>query len=115
MKLFIAGIIASALLTTSYSAIADTSSDTIALVKSTNADCLQCHKIEKKLIGPAWKDVAAKYKADPTAQSLLVEKVIKGGKGHWDDQTGGYPMTPHPTKPTREELEKIIALILQIQ
>ena len=114
MKTIIAGITVAALITISSAASADPAADTITLIKSSNADCLQCHKIENKLIGPAWKDVAAKYKNDPAAQAALVEKVIKGGKGHWDEQTGGYPMTPHPLKPNKEELEKIIASILQL-
>ena len=114
MKIYIAGITVAALVTISCVAKADTASDTIALVKSSNADCLQCHQIDKKIVGPAWKDVSAKYKGDQTAQAALVDKVIKGGKGHWDSVTGGYPMTPHPLKPSKEEIEKIVASILQL-
>jgi hypothetical protein len=44
-----------------------------------------------------------------------VHKVIKGGKGHWDKETGGLPMTPHPLTPSKEEIQQIIAAILQIQ
>jgi cytochrome c len=47
--------------------------------------CLGCHTVEKKLVGPAWKDVAAKYKGDATAEAKLLKKVREGGKGNWGD------------------------------
>jgi cytochrome c len=56
------------------------------------SDCLTCHKISEKLIGPAYQDVANKYAGSDTAVAYLVNKVIKGGKGVW----GTTPMTPHP-------------------
>jgi cytochrome c len=43
--------------------------------------CLNCHEMDKKKVGPAYKDVAAKYKGDKNAQAMLVEK-LKDGKGH---------------------------------
>ncbi|MEJ2181013.1 MAG: cytochrome C-551, partial [Gammaproteobacteria bacterium] len=51
--------------------------------------CLACHSVDKKVVGPAWKDVAAKYKGDAGAKATLVEKVKKGGKGNWTKVTGG--------------------------
>ncbi|MDO9151718.1 MAG: c-type cytochrome [Methylotenera sp.] len=50
--------------------------------------CLACHTVEKKVLGPSYKDVAAKYKGDKTAEAKLVEKVKKGGSGVW----GPMPM-----------------------
>ncbi len=47
--------------------------------------CLGCHSVDKKLVGPAWKDVAAKYKGDAGAQAKLEKKVREGGKGVWGD------------------------------
>ncbi len=47
--------------------------------------CLGCHTVDKKLVGPAWKDVAAKYKGDAGAQAKLEKKVREGGKGVWGD------------------------------
>jgi cytochrome c len=44
---------------------------------------MACHQIDKKVVGPAFKDVAAKYKADKTAEAKLVDKVKKGGTGVW--------------------------------
>jgi len=62
----------------------------LALVAKSN--CLTCHKISEKLIGPAYKDVANKYAGKDTALNYLAHKVISGGKGVWGD----VPMTPHP-------------------
>jgi cytochrome c len=53
--------------------------------------CTACHAIDKKLVGPAYKDVAAKYKGNPKAQAMLEEKVKKGGVGNW----GQVPMPPN--------------------
>ena len=62
----------------------------LALVAKSN--CLTCHKINEKLIGPAYKDVANKYAGNDTALNYLAHKVIAGGKGVW----GEVAMTPHP-------------------
>ena len=56
-------------------------------------DCLTCHKIDTKVIGPAYKDVAAKYPATEANIDTLANKVIKGGKGNWGD----VPMAAHPS------------------
>lgn len=53
--------------------------------------CLACHAVDKKLVGPAYKDVAKKYKGDKTAEAKLIEKVKKGGSGVW----GPIPMPPN--------------------
>jgi cytochrome c len=47
--------------------------------------CMTCHQIDKKVLGPAYKDVAAKYRGDKTAEATLVKKVKEGGKGVWGD------------------------------
>ena len=54
--------------------------------------CSACHAEDKKVIGPSYKDVAAKYKGDATAVAKLSEKVKKGGFGCW----GQVPMPPNP-------------------
>jgi cytochrome c len=54
--------------------------------------CLSCHQLEKKVVGPALKDVAKKYKGDAKAEAHLVGVIKKGGKGVW----GPVPMPPHP-------------------
>jgi cytochrome c len=55
------------------------------------SDCLTCHKTDTKVIGPAYKDVAAKYENTAANVSLLASKIMKGGTGVW----GQIPMTPH--------------------
>ena len=47
--------------------------------------CLTCHQIDKKLLGPGFKEVAAKYRGDKNAEATLVKKVKEGGKGGWGD------------------------------
>ena len=61
-------------------------------IASKNA-CLGCHAVDKKVVGPAFKDIAAKYaNATDADVNKLAGKVIKGGAGSW----GEVPMTPHP-------------------
>jgi cytochrome c551/c552 len=56
------------------------------------SDCNACHSVDNKIVGPAFKDIAKKYKGDKTAVAKLSEKIIKGGSGNW----GEIPMAPHP-------------------
>lgn len=56
-------------------------------------DCNTCHKVDTKVIGPAFQDVAAKYPSTDANIDTLANKVIKGGKGNWGD----IPMSAHPT------------------
>lgn len=55
-------------------------------------NCMACHAVDKKLVGPAFKDVAAKYAADKEAAGKLATKIIKGGTGVW----GQIPMPANP-------------------
>jgi len=55
--------------------------------------CLSCHTLDKKLIGPAYKDVAAKYKARKDAETYLSTKIRQGSTGVW----GAVPMPPNGT------------------
>lgn len=57
--------------------------------------CLACHQIDKKMVGPAYKDVAKKYKGQAGATANLIEKVKKGGGGVW----GPVPMPPNNKVP----------------
>ena len=79
----------------------------LALVAKSN--CLTCHKINEKLIGPAYKDVANKYAGNDTALTYLAHKVITGGKGVW----GTVPMTPHPdiSEADAEQMVKYVLLL----
>ncbi|PKO48976.1 MAG: cytochrome C biogenesis protein CcsA [Betaproteobacteria bacterium HGW-Betaproteobacteria-4] len=75
-----------------------------ALAKAKN--CMACHAIDKKIVGPAYKDVAAKYKGDAGAVDKLAAKVKAGGKGVW----GEIPMPPNNVTP--DEAKKLVTWIL---
>ena len=74
------------------------------------SDCLTCHKVEEKAIGPAYRDVANKYTNDDQTVKMLAGKVIKGGAGVW----GQIPMTPHPTL-APEDAEQMVKYILLLK
>jgi cytochrome c len=59
---------------------------------ATSKNCMACHAIDKKLVGPAYKDVAVKYSADKSAVDKLAAKILKGGSGVW----GAIPMPANP-------------------
>lgn len=69
-------------------------------------NCLACHDVATKKVGPAYKDVAAKYKADKTAEAKLAEKVIKGGTGVW----GQVPMPANNVTP--DEAKTLVKWVL---
>ena len=78
-----------------------------ALLKKHN--CVACHQIDKKVVGPAYKDVAKKYKGQKDVAVKLAEKVKKGGQGAW----GSVPMPPNPAVPDAD-IKKMVAYILSL-
>jgi cytochrome c len=74
------------------------------------SDCLTCHKTSEKNIGPAYKDVAAKYENTEENVKMLAAKVIKGGSGVW----GAVPMTPHP-QISQDDAEAMIKYVLLLK
>lgn len=74
------------------------------------SNCLTCHKVTEKLIGPAYKDVAVKYAGVDTAVSYLAKKVIVGGSGVW----GTIPMTAHPEL-SQNDAEQMVKYILLLK
>lgn len=97
-------------------ASADTASTTTAAAKPEDegkalvegADCLSCHKVDSKLVGPSYQDVAAKY-TDADIDHLS-QKIIDGGKGVWGD----IPMTPHAGL-SKENAQKMVKYILSLK
>jgi len=77
-----------------------------ALAKKHN--CTACHSIDKKVVGPAYKDVAAKYKGQDVA-AKLEEKVKKGGVGTW----GQIPMPPNAAVPDAD-IKTLVAWVLKL-
>lgn len=76
-------------------AAASSVSETAALELAQTYNCFTCHAIDRKAIGPAWKDVAARYRGDANAEDMLVKKVSKGGKGAWGKDVAMPPFGPH--------------------
>ncbi len=79
-----------------------------ALAKAKN--CMACHAADKKVVGPAYKDVAKKYAGDAKAADMLAAKVIKGGAGVW----GPVPM-PANAQVNEADSKKLVAWILSLK
>lgn len=67
-----------------------------------------CHAMDKPLVGPSWKSVAAKYKGDKGAEARLIKKVNEGGAGAWS----AMPMPPQKGKMTDAELKEAVSWML---
>ena len=78
-----------------------------ALAKKNN--CFACHQVDKKVIGPAYREIAKKYKGQKDAQAQLEQKVKKGGVGVWDQ----IPMPPNAAVPDGD-IKKLVAWILSL-
>lgn len=74
------------------------------------SDCLTCHKVDVKLVGPAYVDVANKYSATDANIDMLVGKIIAGGSGNW----GEIPMAPHPNI-TKEDAKEMVEYVLSLK
>ncbi len=108
MKKLYLGLIAAGLLSAgSAHAALDTKAAEALMQKS---GCAACHSVDKKLVGPAYKDVGAKYKGDKTAEAKLVEKVKKGGSGVW----GQVAMPPNAAVPDAD-VKALVQWILTLK
>jgi cytochrome c len=88
--------------------------------------CLACHSVVGKVVGPAWQDVANKYKgakeitatltdgtvAKGAPKDVLIQKIHKGGKGNWTAVTGGVPMPPYSPRVADADIEKLTDFVL---
>lgn len=101
MKLLLTALLVS--MTTALPALADQ-----ALATAKN--CTACHAAQKKLVGPSYKDVAAKYKDDTGAVDRLAAKIIKGGSGAW----GPVPM-PANAQVSDADASKLAAWVLDFK
>ena len=73
-------------------------------------NCMACHAVDKKVLGPAYKDVAAKYAGQKDAVDKLAAKVVKGGSGVW----GNIPMPANP-QVTDAEAKQLVQWILSLK
>ena|SRR5438309_5151742 len=74
------------------------------------SDCLTCHKMDEKLVGPAYRDVAKKYPNTPEMIDSLSNKIIHGGAGNW----GPVAMTPHQSL-SKADAETMVKYILSLK
>lgn len=81
-----------------------------ALAIAQKSGCIACHNVDKKIIGPAYKDIAAKYKADKDADQKLAAKVKAGGSGVW----GPIPMPPN-AQVSDADIKTLVAWVLSLK
>lgn len=74
------------------------------------SDCMACHKLDVKLVGPGFKQIAKKYPATEENKNALAKKIVEGGSGVW----GAIPMSPHPTLKV-PDAKKIVTYILSVK
>lgn len=82
--------------------------DGAALAKKSG--CMTCHAVGSRMVGPSFKEVAAKYKGDQEAPAKLARKVRSGGSGSF----GTTPMLPTPASVSDEDIKNIVAWILSL-
>lgn len=99
-------LIAGAMLASTTASMAATNAEALAQ----KSNCLMCHSVDKKILGPAYKDVAAKYKGDKTAEAKLIQKVKAGGSGAWGDM----PMPPNSPQVKDEDIKTLVQWILSM-
>ena len=108
MKIAIATIMAGAALVAGSAHAALDNAAAEALMKKDG--CAACHAVDKKIIGPAYQEVAAKYKGDAGAAAKLIKKVKDGGSGVW----GPVPMPPNVTVPDAD-IKSLVDWILTLK
>jgi cytochrome c len=94
-------LVAAAMAAAAFPATAD-------MALATAKGCTACHSVDKKLVGPPYKDVAKKYKAEKDGATTMVGSILKGSQGKW----GPIPMPPN--KVTEDEAKKLAAWILTL-
>lgn len=77
---------------------------------ATKNNCMACHSVDKKLVGPAFKDIAKKYAGQKDAEAMLITKVIKGGSGVW----GAIPM-PANSQLKEADAKTLVTWILALK
>lgn len=110
MKSILMCALTAAAVVTSSVALAD---EGLELAKKSN--CLSCHSVDKKLVGPSYQDIAKKYAGQKDAETKLFDRVKKGtdatGGPAWKKETGGVPM-PANSLVKDEDVHKLVKWIL---
>lgn len=105
MKQIILLIAAISLSSSAYAVDADS-----ALNIAKKSNCLTCHNVEKKILGPSWRDVGKKYASNPNAAEQLAATIKKGGKGVW----GPIPMPPNANV-SDDDIRTLVTFILSLK
>jgi cytochrome c len=124
-SLKLAALASLALLTATSALAADKAKDDAMLKLATSSGCMTCHHIDPGAkgpeglppIGPAWKDVAAKYKGDKTAQTKLTQTVLKGSNpydSHWKGKASGLAMPPNAVAIKEADAKQLVGWILAL-
>ncbi|HEY5601730.1 MAG TPA: c-type cytochrome [Gammaproteobacteria bacterium] len=85
-----------------------------SLALARKSGCLACHAMDKKVVGPAWQDVAKRYANNPGARAQLIDKVAKGGKGNWTDVVGTAIMPPYHPRASMDDIGKLVDFVLSL-
>lgn len=103
---FILAIMAAGLL----GLVAQTASAADISALTQKGGCMACHSVDKKILGPAFKDIAAKYKGQKDAPEMLLKKVKAGGSGVW----GPMPMPANAGKLSDDEFKAVVGWVLSL-
>jgi cytochrome c len=103
MKHFATRLLLAACATSPWPAVADLANLELATAKN----CMSCHNVDRKVVGPAYKDVAAKYRSDKTASARLAAKIKSGGGGVW-----GMVKMPSNPQVSEAEAKQLAAWVL---
>ncbi len=88
--------------------VAGTASADLALAKKSG--CMACHAIDKKVVGPSWNDIGAKYSAEADGKAAVLASIVDGSRGKW----GKVPMPPQK-RISAENADKLAAFILTLK
>lgn len=76
--------------------------------------CFECHSVQEKVVGPAFRAIAARYKDKAGARGTLIETVKKGGKGNWTEITRGVPMPAHSGRLSAADTTRLVDWVLSL-
>ncbi len=93
------------------------------LALAEKSQCLSCHALDHKVIGPAWNDVSARYNqairsgttSEQEVEQMLEKKIAMGGKGNWIWVTGGMSMPPNAPRVSAQNIRKLTRFILSLR
>ena len=85
-----------------------------ARILAADSGCMGCHSVAITIVGPAWQLVSKRYKNKPEAKKYLIQKIKKGGKGNWNNMTGGKTMPAHEDRLSESEISTLVDYILNL-